>query len=55
MGHALTEFLAAVREKRQPETHVTEHIRSLGLSLAVMESSRQGGPVEVAELLDFLN
>jgi len=55
LGHALAEFLAAVREKRQPETHVTEHIRSLALSLAVMESSQQGGPVEVAELLDFLN
>ena len=55
LGHALAEFLAAVREKRQPETHVTEHIRSLALSLAVLESSRQGGPVEVAELLDFLN
>ena len=55
LGHALTEFLAAVREKRQPETHVIEHIRSLSLSLAVMKSSQQGGPVEVAELLDFLN
>jgi predicted dehydrogenase len=55
LGHALAEFLAAVREKRQPETHVAEHIRSLALSLAVMESSQQGGPVEVAELLDFLN
>ena len=55
LGHALAEFLAAVREKRQPETHVTEHIRSLALSLAVLESSKQGGPVEVAELLEFLN
>jgi len=55
LGYALAEFLAAVREKRQPETHVTEHIRSLALSLAVMESSKQGGPVEIAELLGFLN
>jgi predicted dehydrogenase len=55
LGHALAEFLAAVREKRQPETHVTEHIRSLALSLAVIKSSKQGGLVEVAELLGFLN
>jgi len=55
LGHALAEFLTAVREKRQPETHVAEHIRSLALSLAVMESSRRGRPVEVAELLDFLD
>jgi predicted dehydrogenase len=55
LGHALAEFLAAVREKRQPETHVVEHIRSLALPLAVIRSSQEGGPVEVAELLDFLN
>ncbi len=55
LGQTLVEFLAAVRDKRQPETHVAEHIRSLALSLAVMESSQQGGPVEVAMLLDFLN
>jgi predicted dehydrogenase len=54
LGYALTEFLAAVREKRQPETHVAEHTRSLALPLAVMESSKRGEPVEVAELLDFL-
>jgi predicted dehydrogenase len=45
---------AAVREKRQPETHVAEHIRSLALLLAVAESSRLGRPVEVAELTGFL-
>ena len=55
LGHALAEFLAAIREKRQPETNVTEHIRSLALSLAVMESSKQGGWVEVSKLLDFLD
>ncbi len=55
LGHALAEFLAAVREKRQPETDVAEHIRSLAVSLAVVQSSKQGAPVEVAELLDFLN
>jgi predicted dehydrogenase len=55
LGHALAEFLAAIREKRQPETHVAEHILSLAISLAVAESSRRGHWVEVAALLDFLN
>ncbi len=54
LGHALAEFLAAVREKRQPETHVAEHIRSLALPLAAVESSRRGHSVEVAELIGFL-
>ena len=55
LGHALAEFLAAVREKRQPETHVAEHIRSLAISLAAAESSKRGHWVETAELLDFLD
>jgi predicted dehydrogenase len=55
LGYALAEFLAAIREKRQPETHVSEHIRSLAVSLAVMESSRQGRWVDLAEFQDFLD
>ena len=31
-----------------------EHVRSLALPLAVVESSRRGAPVEMAELLGFL-
>ncbi len=54
LGQALAEFLASVREERQPETHVAEHIRSLALPLAVVESSRRGRPVEVADLIGFL-
>ena len=54
LGHALAEFLAAVREKRQPETHVAEHIRSLAIALAVAESSRGGAPVKMADLTGFL-
>lgn len=54
LGHALAEFLGSVREKRQAETHVAEHIRSLALLLAVVESSRRGAPVEVADLIGFL-
>jgi hypothetical protein len=50
----MTEFLEAVREKRQPETHVAEHIRSLALPLAVMESARRGAAVDLSEFTDFL-
>lgn len=55
LGYALAEFLGAIREKRQPETHVAEHIRSLALPLAVAESARQGRPVDVPEILGFLD
>ncbi len=54
LGYALAEFLGAIREKRQPETHVADHIRSLALLLAMVESSRRGAPVEVADLIGFL-
>jgi predicted dehydrogenase len=54
LGYAMTEFLEAVREKRQPETHVAEHIRSLALPLAVMESARRGAAVDLSEFTDFL-
>lgn len=54
LGYALAEFLTAVREKRQPETHAAEHIRSLAIVLAVAESSRRGAPVPMTELIDFL-
>ena len=54
LGYAMTEFLEAVRGKRQPETHVAEHIRSLALPLAVMESARRGAAVDLSEFTDFL-
>jgi predicted dehydrogenase len=54
LAYGLAEFLAAIREMRQPETHVAEHLRSLGLLLAAVESSRRGGPVEVSDLVGFL-
>jgi predicted dehydrogenase len=54
LGYALAEFLAAIREKRRPETHVAEHIRSLALTLAVVESSRRGTAVDPEELMGFL-
>ncbi len=54
LGYALAEFLAAVRGKRQPEVPVAEHIRSLALTMAAVESSRRGAAVEIAELIGFL-
>jgi predicted dehydrogenase len=54
LGHALGEFLAAIREKRQPETHLGEHIRSLALTLAVVESSSAGRALDMAPRLNFL-
>ncbi|MCE5264113.1 MAG: Gfo/Idh/MocA family oxidoreductase [Deltaproteobacteria bacterium] len=54
LGYALAEFLEAVHEKRLPETHLAEHIRSLALSLAVIESARRGAAVELSEFTDFL-
>lgn len=54
-GCALGEFLAAIRGNRKPETHVAEHIRSLALPLAVVESSRGGDSVEMPKLIGFLD
>jgi predicted dehydrogenase len=55
LGYALREFLAAIREKREPETGLAEHIRSLVLTLAVVESSQTGRAVDCAEQARFLN
>jgi predicted dehydrogenase len=55
LGYALDEFLAAVRGRRLPETHLAEHIRSLALPLAVMESSRRASAVALSEFTDFLD
>ena len=54
LGHGLAEFVAAIRGRRLPETHVADNIRSLALPLAVLESARRGGTVQMAELLSFL-
>jgi predicted dehydrogenase len=54
LGYSLDEFLGAVREKRRPATCVVEHIKSLALAFATLESSRRGQAVMVEELLDFL-
>ncbi len=54
LGYSLAEFLAAVRERRRPKTCVVEHIKSLALMIAAVESSNRGSAVEPAELLGFL-
>jgi predicted dehydrogenase len=54
LGYSLAEFLGAVREKRRPKTCVIEHIKSLALAFATLESSRRGQAVAVRELTAFL-
>jgi predicted dehydrogenase len=54
LGRTLDEFLGAVREKRRPATCVVEHIRSLALALAAVESSNRVGVVDPAELMAFM-
>lgn len=46
------EFVTAVKEGRQPETHGGDNVRSLGLVLAAVESTKlDGGPVDFAKFL----
>jgi predicted dehydrogenase len=54
LGYTLAEFLGAVREKRRPETCVVEHIRSLALALAAVESSNRSSAVDPGELTGFM-
>jgi predicted dehydrogenase len=54
LGHALAEFVDAIRARRLPETHVADNIRSLALPLAVLESARRRQAVRMEELLSFL-
>jgi len=46
------EFVTAVSENRQPETHGGDNIRSLGLVMAAVESTtKDGAPVDFAQFL----
>ncbi|OJX63416.1 MAG: hypothetical protein BGO95_00705 [Micrococcales bacterium 73-13] len=48
----INEFLAAIAEGRQPETHGGDNIRSLGLVLAAVESTRRDGePIDFERFL----
>jgi predicted dehydrogenase len=50
-GYALREFLAAVQEKRLPETHVEDNVRSLAMVAAAIISVETRQPVKVAPLV----
>jgi predicted dehydrogenase len=45
------DWLAAIRERRQPETSGEEGLRDLAVAFAVLESSHAGQPVDVADVL----
>ncbi|MCL4508064.1 MAG: Gfo/Idh/MocA family oxidoreductase [Chloroflexi bacterium] len=48
----LTEFVAAVREGRQPECHAADNLRSLAMVEACVRSAQRGGArVDIAEVL----
>lgn len=53
-GFALNQYdwLAAVRERREPETSGREGLRDLAVAYAILESHQAGRRVEVAEVLD---
>jgi hypothetical protein len=51
LGYALREFLGAIRERREPEVTLEEHIRSLVIAFAVIESGCTGRRVESDALL----
>ena len=41
-GYALNEFAAAIAAAREPEVGLAEHIRSLAIAFAIIESGRTG-------------
>jgi predicted dehydrogenase len=50
-AYTLREFLAAIRDRRLPETHVDDNIRSLAIVEAAIRSVDTAQPVEVAPLV----
>ncbi|MHC5033487.1 MAG: Gfo/Idh/MocA family protein [Planctomycetota bacterium] len=49
---ALQEFQKAVEERREPETSGRDNLKSLVMCTATVESSRIGGPVNVADMIE---
>jgi predicted dehydrogenase len=49
--YALREFLAAIREGRQPETHVEDNLRSFAMAAAAITSVETHQPVAVTPLV----
>jgi predicted dehydrogenase len=50
-AYALREFLTAIREGRQPETHIEDNVRSLAMITAAIRSVEKRQPVAVAPLV----
>jgi predicted dehydrogenase len=50
-AYTLREFLAAIRDRRLPETHVEDNIRSLAMVEAAIRSVDAAQPVEVTPLV----
>jgi predicted dehydrogenase len=50
-AYALREFLGAIREARQPETHVGDNVRSLAMVAAAIQSVETRQAVSVAPLV----
>jgi predicted dehydrogenase len=48
-GHALNEFVSAIRERRAPEVSLDEHCRSLAIAFAIIESGRTGRRVVLGD------
>jgi predicted dehydrogenase len=51
-AYALREFLAAIRERRQPETHLEDNVRTLAIVEAAIISAETALPVAVTPLVD---
>jgi len=51
-AYALREFLAAIRDRRRPETHVEDNVRSLAMAEAAIRSVETGQPVNVTPLVE---
>lgn len=48
-GYALNEFVSAIAERRAPEVGLDEHIRSLAIAFALIQSGRTGRRVVLAD------
>ncbi len=52
LAYTLREFLGAIRERRQPETHLDDNIRTLAMVEAAILSLEQHRPIQVQPLVD---
>ncbi len=48
----LAEFLAAIRENREPECSGRDNLQSLAIVFAAVRSAQEGRPVQIAELFE---